>query len=41
LYDQIGPSAPFTLVGIANGVVAVWALWLYLRGRAVTRVEVA
>lgn len=41
LYDQIGPSAPFTLVGIANGVVAAWALWLYLRDRAVTRTEVA
>ena len=37
LYDQIGPSAPFTLVGVANGVVAVWALWMYVRGRAVPR----
>ena len=41
LYDQIGPSAPFTLVGVANGVVAVWALWMYVRGRAVTRPEAA
>ncbi|MGE3666434.1 MAG: MFS transporter [Steroidobacteraceae bacterium] len=41
LYDQIGPSAPFTLVGVANGVVAVWALWLYVRGRSLTRPEAA
>ncbi len=41
LYDQIGPSAPFTLVGIANGVVAAWAMWMYLRGRAVNRTEAA
>ena len=41
LYDQIGTSSPFTLVGVANGVVAVWALWMYVRGRAVTRPEAA
>ncbi|MBV6417085.1 MAG: hypothetical protein CMLOHMNK_01721 [Steroidobacteraceae bacterium] len=41
LYDDIGPPAPFMLVGIANGVIAVWAVWLYLRDRAVTRTEAA
>lgn len=41
LYDDIGPPAPFMLVGIANGVIAVWAMWLYLRDRAVTRTEAA
>ncbi len=41
LYDHIGPSAPFTLVGIANGVVAAWALWLCLRSRTETRPEAA
>lgn len=33
LYDHVAPSAPFTLVGIANAVVALWAVWVYLRSR--------
>ncbi len=41
LYDRVGPSAPFTLVGVANGVIAVWALWLYLRARSEARAQAA
>lgn len=41
LYDRVGPSAPFTLVGIANGIIVAWAVWLQWRSRAATRTEAA
>jgi len=41
LYDHVAPSAPFTLVGVANAVVALWAVWVYLRSRRAPREESA
>jgi MFS family permease len=34
LFDEVGPWAPFFLVGLLNGAVAVAALWLGARERA-------
>lgn len=34
LYDHVAPSAPFTLVAAANGAIALWAAWVYLRSRS-------
>lgn len=41
LYDHVAPSSPFMLVGILNGVVAAWAVWVYLRRPAAPPAEVA
>ena len=31
LFSNLGPSAPFVLFGILNGVVFVWSLWVRRR----------
>jgi hypothetical protein len=28
IYDAIAPSAPFVLVGLSNGLLAIAAFWL-------------
>lgn len=36
LYDHVAPSAPFALVAAGNGIVALWAVWVYLRSRSIS-----
>lgn len=31
LYDGIGPEAPFILIGVLNGLLALFAIWLWRR----------
>jgi len=31
LYDGIGPAAPFILIGVLNGMLAICALWIWKR----------
>jgi MFS family permease len=33
IYDSIDPSAPFVLIGVANGLLALLAFWLIRRSK--------
>ena len=30
LFDAIHPSAPFVLMGVINGLIFVWGVWVWL-----------
>ena len=33
IYDAIAPSAPFIMIGLLNGLLAIYGFWLWRRGR--------
>ncbi len=33
IYDQVAPSAPFILIGVLNGLLALFGFWLWRQGK--------